>query len=101
MPAYIVVQGTVTDPQGFAAYAREVSRLVQRLGGRYLAMGSDIETLEGEWPHRSLIIHQWPSLEAARAFWHGPDYAQVRKLREGKGHFVVVLTDGLQVQESL
>lgn len=98
MAAYIVVQGSVTDPEGFAAYAGEVSRLVGEMGGRYLAVSSDVQVLEGDWQHRSLVIHQWPDLPTARRFWNSDQYGKIRQLRDGCGTFVVLLTDGLTTQ---
>lgn len=95
MTAYIVVQGTVTDPVGFAEYAREVSRLVDEMGGRYIVVGGDARVLEGEWQHGSLVVHEWPDRAAAQRFWDSPEYARIKKLREGRGRFVVVIADGV------
>lgn len=95
MSAYILVQGVVTDPQGFAAYAQAVTALVAKMGGRYIVLGGDAEVLEGRWPHQSLVVHEWPSREQALNFWHSPEYQQAKTLRSGKGNFVVVIADGL------
>jgi uncharacterized protein (DUF1330 family) len=41
------------------------------------------------------VLAKFPSREAARAFWHSPEYAEAKKLREGKGTFYVTILDGL------
>ena len=41
------------------------------------------------------MLAKFPSREAARAFWHSPEYAEAKKLREGKGTFYVTILDGL------
>jgi len=92
--AYIVIQGTVTDPSGFAAYAQAVAQLVADMGGRYIVLGGNPQTLEGDYPHQSVVVHEWPSREHALEFWYSPAYAEIQKLRSGKGDFTVTLVDG-------
>lgn len=96
MSAYMIIMGTITDREGFQAYARRTSEIITALGADYVATGrpGDIECLEGHWPHQSLVISKWPSMEAARAFWTSPDYQEAKKLREGKGQFDVLIVPG-------
>lgn len=96
MSAYILVQGVVTDPEGFSAYAQAVFELVSKMGGHYIVLGGNVETLEGDWPHQSLVVHEWPSREQALRFWYSPEYQKIKELRVGKGNFVVVIADGLE-----
>ena len=39
--------------------------------------------LEGEHDGRRLIVFEFPSMEALRAFWQSPEYAEVKRLRAG------------------
>lgn len=95
MPAYMVIQATVTNPGQFAEYAQRVPAMVEKYGGSYRALGGEVETLEGEWDHQALVISEWPSMEAARTFWHSDEYAELKKAREGALDTTVLLTDGL------
>jgi uncharacterized protein (DUF1330 family) len=52
MPAYMVVQINVTDPEKFARYREAVPRVVESSGGRYIVRGGTVEVLEGTLPHR-------------------------------------------------
>lgn len=46
------------------------------------ALGAEI--LEGEgWAGASVVISEWPDKAAIHAFWNSPEYAEVKKLREG------------------
>ncbi|MBF2755172.1 MAG: DUF1330 domain-containing protein [Gammaproteobacteria bacterium AqS3] len=99
MPAYIVVQGSVTDPVGFADYVRAVTPLVERMGGRYLAVGGRPSVVEGDWGYEALVVHEWPDRTAAERFWHSSEYAEVRKLRSGRGEFLVLIVDGAAPQQ--
>lgn len=98
-PAYLVVSGEVTDREAFmAGYAAKLGPLYERHGGQYLAIGSNHETLEGSGIP-SLVISEWPSADAARAFWYDPEYELLKKARiDGEwGTFDVWLVEGFDV----
>lgn len=95
MPAYMVVQATVTKPEQFAEYAERMPALVEKYGGTYRVLGGEVETLEGDWSHQALVISEWPSMDAARKMWHSDDYAELKKLREGALDVTVLLADGV------
>ena len=95
MPAYMIVQGTVTDPERFAEYARKTPPLIAQFGGRYLALGRDLEVLEGDWPHQAVVISEWESMDAAKRFWDSAEYAELKKIRRGSIEVTVLLVNGL------
>ncbi len=99
MAAYLVVEAVITDRGKFAAYARQVPELVDRFGGEYIVLGGEQEALEGDWGDVRLVVHRWPDMASARRFWNSPDYAEVRKLREGAGEFRVMLLEGRHKEE--
>ena len=95
MPAYLIVQATVTRPDQFAEYAKRMPALIEKHGGRYRVLGGDVETLEGDWGYRSLVISEWPSVQAIHDFWNSADYAEMKKIREGALDATVLLAKGL------
>lgn len=96
-PAYLLVQGHVTDREGFKAYNAALPPIYTQYGGEYLALvpAPLVEVAEGPTENRSIVLARFPSREAARAFWDSPEYAEAKKLREGKGSFFVTILDGL------
>lgn len=96
-PAYILVQGHVTDREGFKAYSAALPPIYRKYGGHYVALvpAPLLEVVEGSPENRSVVLAKFPSREAARAFWHSPEYTEAKKLREGKGTFYVTILDGL------
>jgi len=96
-PAYLLVQGHVTDRDGFKAYSAALPPIYRKYGGEYLALvpAPLVEVAEGPTENRSIVLARFPSREAARAFWDSPEYAEAKKLREGKGTFFVTILDGL------
>jgi len=96
-PAYLLVQGHVTDREGFKAYSAALPPIYRKYGGHYLALvpAPLLEVVEGPPESRSVVLAKFPSRQAARAFWDSPEYAAAKKLREGKGTFYVTILDGL------
>ena len=95
MPAYMIVQATVTNPGQFAGYAQRMPALVEKFGGTYRVLGGEVETLEGDWGYQALVISEWASMDQARTMWHSDEYAELKKLREGAVDVTVLLADGL------
>jgi uncharacterized protein (DUF1330 family) len=96
-PAYLLVQGTVTDREGFQAYSAALPPIYRKYGGEYLALvpAPQVEVLEGNPEMRSVVVARFPSRAAAQAFWYSPEYTAAKALRAGKGTFFVMLLDGL------
>src|SRR3954463_6501029 len=82
MKYYCVAELDITDQNWVSAYVKKVTEMVERHGGRYLARTSNIEKLEGERqaPQIFLII-EWPSRDAALAFYESDEYKPYRKRR--------------------
>ncbi len=94
MPCLMLIEAQIDDPAAFRRYAMAVPPLVARFGGRYRVLGATPQVLEGDWPAaQKAVVSEWPSREAALAFWHSPEYAEAKALRDGTGRFRVVLLD--------
>jgi uncharacterized protein (DUF1330 family) len=92
---YMIVLGAFTDFDRFmSGYQVAVAPLIETFGGEYVLIGSDLLPLETDFPGGGgAVISKWPDRAAALAFWHSPEYAEVKKLRAGTGQFQVVLVD--------
>jgi len=76
MKYYAVAEIEMTD-QGWArTYIKDVTRMVEQRGGRYLARTSEIEKLEGERkvPPQIFLIIEWPSKDVAKGFYECDEY---------------------------
>ena len=96
-PGFLVVQGTVTDMEGFKAYNAALPPIYQKFGGHYITLtpAPKVEVAEGEPRNESILIAKFPSKEAAWGFWKSAEYVAAKKLREGKGRFYVTVLEGL------
>ena len=96
MAAYMIVQVKMIRKEGWSAYRDAVGPLTELFGGRYLvAGGAKVEVLEGSHDGRSLVVFEFPSMAAIRKFWESPDYAEVKKLREGLAELDVWAVPGV------
>ncbi len=96
MSAYMVVANRVFDAEKFwTGYAKEATKLVTRMGGKYRILADQTEVLEGESDCEGalIVLVEWPDAASCRRFWNSPEYAEVKKLREGIAHARVWLTE--------
>jgi uncharacterized protein (DUF1330 family) len=84
MNYYAIAELDVTDPSWVRAYVADVTPMVESHGGRYLARTSRVERLEGERDSSQVVlIIEWPSKEAADAFYESEEYRPYREARRG------------------
>lgn len=89
--ALMLVQATITDPERFVEYAKRTPELITRFGGRYIAMRTETELLEGQQDERKIVVSAWPSMRAAREFWNSEEYARVKEFRKDAADVQVTL----------
>lgn len=93
MKYYSVAEIEVTDQGWVRDYVKNVTRLVEQHGGRYLARTPRIEKIEGERkiPQLFLII-EWPSKDVADTFYESTEYRPYRQSRiaGSKSEFLLV-----------
>jgi uncharacterized protein (DUF1330 family) len=90
MPGYVIALLDVTDPEAYERYKAAAPPTIAAAGGRYLARGGE-STLEGKHDGRRVVILEFPSVEAARAWHQGSAYAEARKVRESCARNVTFL----------
>jgi uncharacterized protein (DUF1330 family) len=81
MPAYVVVDIKVTDPQGYDEYRKLAPFAVATYGGKYLARGGQVQQLERDWVPGRLVILEFESVDRAKEWLSSPEYRPARELR--------------------
>ena len=82
MSAYVFGEIEVTDPDLYEEYRRLVLPVVQKYGGRFIVRGGTIETLEGGWAPRTVIVVEFSDVERARTWYRSPEYAEALAVRD-------------------
>jgi len=94
MPAYVIVDIEVTDPEGYREYVKLAPDAVKLYGGRYIARGGRNETLEGDWHAKRLVILEFETVEIAKQWLDSPEYAPARALRHKYAKTNMVVVEG-------
>lgn len=81
MPAYVVTENRVTDPEKFRKYLAAVRKLVAAHGGRPLVVADAADVREGKKAEPRTAILEFPSMAAARSWYESPEYQAVISLR--------------------
>jgi len=96
MAAYIVVEVTVNDPELYDQYKTLVPASIAAHGGKYLARGGAVRTLEGDWSPSRFVIVEFPTVEQAQTWWDSADYAAAKALRHKAATTQMLLVEGIQ-----
>lgn len=92
MTAYALFDNlSVEDEAGLAEYRSRVKAVVEKYGGRYVVVGGDWETLEGQRSLTFPVLIEFPDAEAARSWYHSDDYRPLRDLRQRSANVEAVL----------
>jgi len=94
MPAYVIVDITVHDPVGYEEYKKLAPSAVALYGGKYIARGGAVETLEGNWSPKRLVILEFPTAERAKQWLNSDEYSAARKLRHQTSATQMIVVEG-------
>jgi uncharacterized protein (DUF1330 family) len=75
-------------------YLRRIDETLDPYGGRFLVHGGTLHPLEGEWPG-DVVIVEFPSVEAAKAWYHSPGYQDILRLRTDNSHSITAILEGV------
>lgn len=85
MPLYALNLFDLADNDLYRRYSRRSPEAVARHGGKVIALGKLDDALQSDpdiEPRRAMVLVEWPSREAFRAFLYDPENADLHPLRE-------------------
>jgi len=95
MPAYVIVEVEVTDPERYEQYRAATPATIAAAGGRFLVRGGDLTVLEGEWQPSRLVVLEFEDLAAAERWYESEAYQAAKRLREGGASMRMVAVQGV------
>ena len=95
MPAYVLVDVDVRDPDQYARYRAAVPASLEAHGGRFLARGGETATLEGDWQPKRIVVIEFEDLDSARRWYDSPEYREARDLRGGAAVMQMIAVAGV------
>ncbi|MEM7345627.1 MAG: DUF1330 domain-containing protein [Chloroflexota bacterium] len=96
MTAYLIAKVDVTDMDQYKNYIKVTPGIIEQFGGRFIARGGEVATLEGPEETRRVVLLEFPSMEQAKAFYNSDEYQAAIKIREGAATGSFIAVDGLE-----
>lgn len=93
--AYILGNIAMTDADGYKPYADQVPAIMDAAQGVYLARGGQSRSVEGEMALDRLVIVAFEDMAAARAFYDGDAYTEIKPIRIAASDSNIVIVEGL------
>jgi uncharacterized protein (DUF1330 family) len=95
LPAYVIAMVDVKDPVRYEDYRRLVLPTIQAFGGRFIARAGRTEVLEGESSAGRVVILEFPTFDAAKAWWSSPEYSEAKAIRQATSVGTLTLVEGV------
>ena len=95
MPAYLIAEIEITNPDGYSEYSKLVPATIEKYGGKFLVRGGKAHPLEGDWPERRRVMIEFPSIEKAKAWWDSPEYAKPKQMRIASSNGRLIFLEGV------
>ena len=95
MPAYVIVETDIHDPEQYEQYKAASPGAVAAGGGRFVARGGELAVLEGDWQPTRLVVLEFESLDAAKRWYESERYQEAKRLREGAATLRIVAVEGV------
>ena len=95
MPAYVIVETDITDPERYEQYKAATPAAIAAGGGRFLVRGGQLTVLEGDWQPSRLVVLEFEDLAAAERWYESEAYQAAKELRQGAGRMRMVAVQGV------
>jgi uncharacterized protein (DUF1330 family) len=95
MPAYIIVEIDIHDPEQYEDYKKLTPASLLPYNGKFVVRGGETESLEGGWDPKRLVVLAFPSKELAKQWWSSQEYAPAKELRQRIATTKMILVEGV------
>jgi uncharacterized protein (DUF1330 family) len=95
-PIYYVAEIDVTDVDAYTKeYAPLAQASIKAAGGRLLAAGQNVSSIEGAPPTKRVAIQVWDSMEKIQAWRNSAEYKRAREIGNKHAKFRAFTVEGL------
>ena len=94
MPAYLIADIEVTNPEGFKKYQEVVPATIEKYGGKYKVRGGDLEPVEGEWAPKRMVVLEFPNMTTLKKWYNSADYQNIIKDRPDNSLGNMIFVEG-------
>lgn len=91
---YVIITEAIHDAAGMDAYGHKAIPTMMEAGGKVIVVDENPDVLEGDRQSGRVVILEFESVEAARAWYQSPEYQAVIPLRRAAAKASFVLVSG-------
>ena len=92
---WIAAHMDIKDKDKLMAYAQQARPVIEAHGGRFLARGGRVETMEG-YEQQRVVVTEFESLEAAVACYNSDGYQAAKAKLDGGVERDICIVEGLE-----
>jgi len=94
MAAYVIAQLQIHDLEKYREYASRVPSTVAGYGARFLVSTDTADVREGAQPYPRTVIAEFPTMDAARAWYESDGYQVLVPLRQAATTGTLFMVEG-------
>jgi len=95
-PVYYIAEIEVTNLDAYTReYAPKAQAIIRAAGGRFLAAGQNVTSIEGDRPKPRVAITVWDSMEKIQAWRNSAEFKENRKLGDQHAKFRAFTVEGM------
>ncbi|HEV7689877.1 MAG TPA: DUF1330 domain-containing protein [Hyphomonadaceae bacterium] len=94
MKAYLIVDLSIHDPQGFEPYIASIPAVIAGHGGKFIVSAAAPTPVEGDWSPERMVIVEFPARQNAEQFLKDPKFQELARIRRRTTISKLVLVDG-------
>ncbi|MGD2035239.1 MAG: DUF1330 domain-containing protein [Bacteroidales bacterium] len=91
---YFITQIKIHDEAEYRKYLDRAEEIFARYKGKYLAVDTDPENIEGTWSYSRVVVIQFNAREDFRAWYYSPEYQEILKHRLNGSECDTILAAG-------
>ncbi len=95
MPAYLISEIEIHNPEGYEEYRKLVKPTLDKYGGKFVARGGKIDVLEGKWNPKRIVICEFDSLAKARQWYESQEYRKPKEIRQKNSQANIIVVEGV------
>ena len=94
MPAYVILDVVVTDPDRYEDYKKVSGATLEIYGGRFLVRGGAVERVEGDWTPSRIVVLEFESMERAKEWYDSEEYRGPKAIRQEASSARMIFVEG-------
>lgn len=95
MPAYVIVEIIVHNPEEYEEYKALSLPSLKPFNGRFIVRGGKTITLEGDWKPERIVVLEFPDQNKALEWYKSDIYSKAKDIRHRTASTRMIMVDGL------